>query len=186
MELLLFLLLPTGLIMVWAVLIYNRLVRLRQHVRESWSDIDVQLKRRHDLIPNLVSTVRGYAAHERTVLDEVTRLRSEAVREVTSPRGSSQTESPLAAGLASLFAVAERYPALKADAHYLALQRELAETEDRIAASRRFFNGNVRDFNSLSEQFPSALVAGMGGFRPVDFFELESAVEHVVPRVGLS
>lgn len=185
MEILLFLLLPVGLVMMWAVLIYNRLVRLRQHVRESWSDIDVQLKRRHDLIPNLVSTVRGYAAHERTVLDEVTRLRSEATREMTSPRVSSQTEAPLAVGLASLFAVAERYPALRADAHYLALQRELAETEDRIAASRRFFNANVRDFNSLCEQFPSSVVAGMGSFCRLDFFELESAAERVVPRVAM-
>ena len=181
----LLLLLPIGLFLVWAVLIYNRLVRLRQHVRESWSDIDVQLKRRHDLIPNLVATVRGYAAHEGSVLENVTRLRAEAMRGELSPRGSSAAEAPLAAGLASLFAVAERYPALKADAHYLALQRELAETEDRIAAARRFFNANVRDFNSLCEQFPSSMVAGAGGFRALDFFELDSAAVRVVPRVAL-
>ncbi len=173
-----------GLVFIWAIVIYNRLVRLRQHVRESWSDIDVQLKRRHDLIPNLVATVRGYAAHESEVLEKVTRLRAEAMRGEISPRGSSEAEAPLAAGLASLFAVAERYPALKADAHFLALQKELAETEDRIAAARRFFNGNVRDLNSLCEQFPSALVANVGGFRPVDFFELESVAERVVPRVA--
>ena len=173
-----------GLVFIWAIVIYNRLVRLRQHVRESWSDIDVQLKRRHDLIPNLVATVRGYAAHESEVLEKVTRLRAEAARGEVSPRGSSETEAPLSAGLAALFAVAERYPALKADAHFLALQKELAETEDRIAAARRFFNGNVRDLNSLCEQFPSALVANAGGFRPVDFFELESAAERVVPRVA--
>lgn len=184
-PLLIILLLPAGLFLVWAVLIYNRLIRLRQHVRESWSDIDVQLKRRHDLIPNLVATVRGYAAHESAVLENVTRLRAEAMRGELSPRGSSSAEAPLAAGLASLFAVTERYPALKADAHYLALQRELAETEDRIAAARRFFNANVRDFNSLCEQFPSSMVAGMGGFRPLDFFELESTAERVVPRVAM-
>lgn len=173
-----------GVFFIWAIALYNRLVRLRQHVRESWSDIDVQLKRRHDLIPNLVATVKGYAAHESEVLEKVTRLRAEAARGTTSPGGSSATEGPLAAGLAALFAVAERYPALRADAHFLALQKELAETEDRIAAARRFFNGNVRDLNSLCEQFPSALVANMGGFRPVDFFQLESAAERVVPRVG--
>ena len=173
-----------GLVFIWAIAIYNRLVRLRQHVRESWSGIDVQLKRRHDLIPNLVATVKGYAAHESNVLEKVTRLRAEAVRGVTSPRGSSASEGPLAAGLAALFAVAERYPALRADAHFLALQKELAETEDRIAAARRFFNGNVRDLNSLCEQFPSALVANAAGVRPVDFFELESAAERVVPRVA--
>lgn len=169
---------------IWAISIYNRLVRLRQHVRESWSDIDVQLKRRHDLIPNLVATVRGYAAHEGDVLEKVTRLRAEAVRARTSPGGSASAETPLAGGLAALFAVAERYPALRADAHYRELQRELAETEDRIAAARRFFNGNVRDYNSLCEQFPSTLVAGAGGFRPMDFFELDSVAERVVPRVA--
>lgn len=170
--------------LIWAIAIYNRLVRLRQHVRESWSDIDVQLKRRHDLIPNLVATVRGYAAHESDVLENVTRLRAEAMCGRTSPGGSTRVEAPLAGGLAALFAVAERYPALRADAHYRELQRELAETEDRIAAARRFFNGNVRDYNSLCEQFPSTLVASAGGFRPAEFFELGSAAERVVPRVA--
>ncbi len=169
----------------WAMLIYNRLVRLRQHVRESWSGIDVQLKRRHELIPNLVATVRGYAAHETDVLEKVTRLRSEAMRGGSSPRGASRSEEPLAGGLAALFAVAERYPALRADAHFLALQRELAETEDRIAAARRFFNGNVRDYNSLCEQFPSMAVAKFGGFQAVEFFDLDRAAERVVPRVAV-
>ena len=172
-----------GVFLLWAVLIYNRLVRLRQHVRESWSDIDVQLKRRHDLIPNLVATVRGYAAHESAVLENVTRLRAAAVASTSSPRTAGAAEAPLATGLASLFAVAERYPDLKADSHFLALQRELSETEDRIAAARRFFNANVRDLNTLCEQFPTALVAGAGGFRAVDFFQLESAAERVALRV---
>jgi LemA protein len=184
-PLILLLLLPAGLFLIWALAIYNRLVRLRQHVRESWSDIDVQLKRRHDLIPNLVATVKGYATHESDVLEKLIRLRADAMRGVASPRNSAQAEVPLAAGLASLFAVAERYPQLKADAHYGALQRELAETEDRIGAARRFFNANVRDYNSLCEQFPSTLVAGMGSFRPMDFFELDDAAERVVPRVGV-
>jgi len=182
-PLLLLFLIPSGLLLLWAMLIYNRLVRLRQHVRESWSDIDVQLKRRHDLIPNLVATVRGYAAHEGDVLDKVIRLRAEAMRGGANPRASTQTEAPLAAGLASLFGVAERYPELKADVHYRALQNELAETEDGIGAARRFFNANVRDYNSLCEQFPSSLVASLGAFRPVDFFELDDAAERVVPRV---
>lgn len=172
-----------GIALLWALLIYNRLVRLRQHVRESWSDIDVQLKRRHDLIPNLVATVRGYAAHESAVLEHVTRLRAAAAAGSVSPRGASAAEGPLAAGLGSLFAVAERYPALCADAHFLALQRELAETEDRIAAARRFFNANVRDLNSLCEQFPTLAVAQLAGIRPVEFFELEAAAERVAPRV---
>lgn len=182
-EAMIILIVGGGLVFVWAIAIYNRLVRLRQQVRESWSGIDVQLKRRHELIPNLVATVKGYAAHESEVLEKVTRLRAEAARGVTSPRGSSEAEGPLAEGLAALFAVAERYPALKADAHFLGLQKELAETEDRIAAARRFFNGNVRDLNSLCEQFPSAVVASATGVRPVDFFQLESAAERVVPRV---
>lgn len=174
---------PVFIALVWALLIYNRLVRLRLHVRESWSDIDVQLKRRHDLIPNLVATVRGYAAHETAVLENVTRLRSEAARGDHSPRHAGAAEAPLAAGLSRLFAVAENYPALKADTQFLALQRELAETEDRIAAARRFFNANVRDLNTLCEQFPTTLVASATGFRPVDFFQLDSAAERVVPRV---
>lgn len=173
-----------GAVLLWALAIYNRLVRLRQHVRESWSDIDVQLKRRHDLVPNLVATVRGYAAHERSVFEEVARLRAAAAGSGSSPRGASVAEAPLSAALGSLLAVAEKYPALKADAHFLALQRELAETEDRIAAARRFFNANVRDYNSLREQFPSALVAGAGGFAPADFFEPESAAERAAPRVA--
>lgn len=176
-------LLLAGLALVWSVFIYNRLVRLRQHVRESWSDIDVQLKRRHDLIPNLVATVRGYASHEQTVLAEVTRLRADTINAPTSPRGSSATEAPLSAALTALFAVAENYPALKADAQFLSLQRELAETEDRIAAARRFFNANVRDYNSLSEQFPSSLVAGAGGFKPMDFFDIGDATQRTAPRV---
>lgn len=172
-----------GLALVWSLLIYNRLVRLRQHVRESWSDIDVQLKRRHDLIPNLVAVVRGYASHESATLENVARLRSAALRAQHSPREASSLEAPLAAGLASVFAVAERYPELKADAQFVSLQRELAETEDRIAAARRFFNANVRDLNTLCEQFPTSVVAGIAGVKSVDFFELDSPAERVVPRV---
>ncbi len=168
----------------WAVAIYNRLVGLRQQVRESWADIDVQLKRRHELIPNLVATVKGYATHERDTLEKLGALRAEAVRGRASGATASAVEEPLSLALGRVFAVAEAYPALKADAQFLALQKELAETEDRIAAARRFFNANVRDFNTLCEQVPTNLIAGVGGFRPVGFFELSSAAERVVPRVG--
>ncbi len=178
-------LLGAFLALVWTIVIYNRLVGLRQHVRESWSDIDVQLKRRHDLIPNLVSTVRGYAAHERDLLERIAALRAQAVAERSSGRATSgRDEEPLCLALGRLFAIAENYPALRADAHFLALQRELAETEDRIAAARRFFNANVRDYNTLCEQAPSNFIASLGGFRPHDFFQLSDAAERVVPRLG--
>jgi len=170
--------------LVWALFVYNRLVGLRQHVRESWADIDVQLKRRHDLIPNLVTTVKAYAAHEREVLERVVELRAEAMRNRSTGAGARAGEEPLAFALGRLFAVAENYPALRSDAHFLALQKELAETEDRIAAARRFFNANVREFNTLCEQAPTNLVASMGGFSPASFFELSQAAERVVPRVG--
>jgi len=183
-PLLVILLVLGALALAWALAIYNRLVRLRQHVRESWSDIDVQLKRRHDLIPNLVSVVRGYAAHEREVLERVTTLRADAARRRDESAGPNAGEEPLCLALGRLFAVAEHYPALRADAHFVALQTELAETEDRIAAARRFFNANVRDFNTLCEQAPANLVASAGGFRPVDFFELSDAAERVVPRAA--
>lgn len=170
--------------LVWAISVHNRLVGLRQHVRESWADIDVQLKRRHDLIPNLVATVKAYAAHERETLERVSALRAEAMQNRAAGRGARAGEEPLALALGRLFAVAENYPALRADAHFLALQKELAETEDRIAAARRFFNANVREFNTLCEQAPTNLVAGVGGFSPASFFELSDAAERVVPRAG--
>lgn len=173
------------LVFVWLIVIYNRLVGLRQHVRESWSDIDVQLKRRHDLIPNLVATVRGYAAHERELLERISTLRAQAVAERATGRATAgRDEEPLCLALGRLFAVAENYPALRADTHFLALQNELAETEDRIAAARRFFNANVRDYNTLCEQAPSNIVANLGGFRPHDFFQLSDAAERVVPRLA--
>lgn len=183
-PILLFLLVVGFVASVWAISVHNRLVGLRQQVRESGADIDVQLKRRHDLIPNLVATVKGYAAHERETLERVSALRTEAVRNHSARRSARAAEEPLALALGRLFVVAESYPALRADAHFLALQKELAETEDRIAAARRFFNANVRDFNTLCEQAPTNLIAGMGGFSPVGFFELSDAAERVVPRVG--
>jgi LemA protein len=165
---------------------FNRLVRVRQHLRESWSDIEVELKRRYELVPNLVETVRGYAAHERAVLERVVELRTRAAANHGTAGEQSVDESALQLGMKQLFAVSENYPRLKADAHFLALQEELANCEDRIAAARRFFNANVREMNQLCESFPSSLVAGLFGFERESYFELPSDAERVVPRVTLA
>ncbi len=165
---------------------YNRFVRVRQHIRESWSDIEVEMKRRYELIPNLVETVRGYAAHERSVLERVIELRNRAQASHGPASEQSVDETALQIGMKQLFAVVEGYPQLKADAHFLAIQQELASCEDRIAAARRFFNANVRDMNQLCESFPSNLVAGLFGFERATYFELSSDAERVVPRVALA
>ena len=169
----------------WVIVNYNRMARLRQHIAESWSDIDVELKRRYELIPNLVETVKGYAAHEKQVLEEVTALRNKAVASTGSAASQAVDESALLLGMRKLFALAENYPQLKADTSFLALQKELANTEDRIAASRRFFNGNVREINQLTQTFPTNFLASMFGFQSEDYFELDSAAERVVPHVGM-
>jgi len=171
--------------LVWLVANYNRFARLRQHIRESWSDIDVEMKRRYDLIPNLVNTVKGYAAHERDVLQRVIELRNRAAASHGSASQQALDESALMIGVKQLFAVVERYPQLKADTNFLALQQELANTEDRIAAARRFFNGNVREMNQLCQMFPTNLIASAFGFAPETFFELASEAERVVPRVQM-
>ncbi len=172
--------------LVWLIAVYNRFVRLRQHMRESWADISVELKRRHDLIPSLVETVRGYAAHEKAVLERVVELRNVADAKHTTAASQGHDETQLMREVKRLFAVVEAYPQLKADRNFLQLQEELALTEDRIAAARRFFNANVRDFNRLCEAFPTNLVAGMFSFKPESFFTLDSDAERVVPRVDLS
>ena len=168
----------------WWVAVYNRLVRLRQHQREAWADIDVELKRRHDLIPNLVATVKGYAAHERETLAEVIRLRDRAAAD-TEPASAGADETKLQRKLKHLFALAEAYPDLKADAHFRELQQELALTEDRLAAARRFFNANVRELNSTIQTVPSSIVAGRHGFTTGEYFELADDAERVAPRVGM-
>ncbi|MFO7608262.1 MAG: LemA family protein [Candidatus Krumholzibacteriia bacterium] len=178
---------PVGLvavIAVWAVLTYNALVRTRQQVRESWSGIDTELKRRYDLIPNLVEAVRGYAAHEREALEAVTVARARAAASGGSPARQAADERPLVDGLSRLFAVAEAYPDLKASAHFRDLQQELANTEDRIQAARRFYNANVRDLNTRIEVFPSNLVAALAHFAPAEFFEVESATVRQVVDVS--
>jgi len=158
---------------------YNSLVRLRNRVEEAWADIDVQLKRRFDLIPNLVETVKGYAAHESATLENVIKARNEAMTAMAGGdlKKTAETENMLSGALKSLFALSENYPDLKANQNFLELQRELVDTEDKIQAARRFYNANVRDFNTKLEVFPTNLMAGMFGFAKREFFEIENAAE---------
>jgi LemA protein len=156
----------------WLTGVYNSLIRAKNRTDEAWSDIDVQLKRRYNLIPNLVETVKGYAKHERELFEKVTQARTTAMGAQT-PTEKAQAENVLSGTLKSLFAVAENYPDLKANQNFLELQRELTDTENKIQAARRFYNGNVRDFNIKIQKFPNNLVAGVLGFKKRDFFELE-------------
>lgn len=170
-----------GIILLLVVFNYNNLVRVRQHVRESWADIDTELKRRYDLVPNLVETVKGYAAHERELFKRVTEARTRAQASNGSPGSQASDEKPLIDGMRQLFAVAEGYPELKASENFLALQTELANTEDRIQRARRYFNANVRELNTRVEVFPSNIIAGMFGFEREEYFEVEtSTVRRVV------
>lgn len=162
---------------------YNSLVKLKVRVEEAWSDITVQLKRRADLIPNLIETVKGYAAHEKQVFEDVTKARSEVLAATTKgPAETAKAENQFEGALKSLFAVAEAYPQLRASENFQQLQNELVDTEDKIQASRRFYNGGVRDLNTKVQQFPSNLIAGMLGFASKEFFEVEdmAAVEKPV------
>jgi len=164
-----------GLVVVvvfWLVGIYNALIKMRNRTDEAWSDIDVQLKRRYNLIPNLVETVKGYARHEKEVFEKVTEARSRAMG-AKSVKDQGNAENMLAGALKSLFAVAENYPDLKANQNFLELQKELTDTEDKIQAARRFYNGNVRDFNIKIQTFPNNFAASMFGFKAREFFELE-------------
>lgn len=161
------------LIIVFIIVIYNKLVLLRNTVKSSWSDIDVHLKKRYDLVPNLVETVKGYATHERTVFEKVTEARSMAMR-ATSPAEKSKAENLLTDTLKSLFAVAEAYPELKANANFMQLQAQLKELEDNIEYARRYYNAVVRDFNVVIESFPSNVIASWFKFVQAEFFELEA------------
>ena len=172
-----------ALVLIWAVATYNVMVRLRQQCRESWSGIDTELKRRYDLIPNLVETVKGYAAHERGVLEQVVRARTAAVASTGSPASQARDENVLVQSLRGLLALSERYPDLKAAANFLALQQELANTEDRIQAARRFYNANVRDLNIRIEVVPSNLIAATFAFQKQEFFEIEDAGNRQPPQV---
>ena len=156
------------IILLWLILAYNGLVTTRTRTQEAYSDIDVQLKRRYDLIPNLVSTVQGYASHEKTVFEDVTAARSTAMQATGTDKAGA--ENQLSGALKSLFAVAENYPDLKANQNFLSLQNELTDTEDKIQAARRFYNGMVRDFNIKLQVFPTNIFASMFGFSKMDFF----------------
>lgn len=173
------------LALLWFIGTYNGLVRTRNHCDEAWSMIETELKRRHDLIPNLVETVKGYAAHERAVLERVVAARSQAVSAHVSPRAQATDENALIGGLRQLFAVAEGYPDLKADRNFLHLQEELVNTEDRIQSSRRFYNANVRDLNNRVQTFPSSLLASGFGFEEKEFFEIDDASVRAVPSVDV-
>ena len=170
---------------IWAIANYNVLVRLRQHCRESWSGIDTELRRRYDLIPNLVETVKGYAAHERETLEAVTEARNRALASTGSPQSQAQDENAFVGTLKTLFAVSENYPDLEASENFLRLQVELANTEDRIQAARRFYNANVRDINTRIEVFPSNIIAGMFHFTPHEYFEIADAGVRLPPAVNL-
>lgn len=169
-------------VLLWGVLIYNSLVRMRSMVQEAWSGIDVQLKRRTDLVPNLVSTVKGYAEHEKGTLEEVIRLRGLA-QNAHGVGETAQAQGLLGQALGKLFALAESYPELKANANFAQLQASLGEIEDQIQLARRYYNGAVRDLNIAVESFPSNLVAGRFGFEKAEFFELESLAERAEPKV---
>jgi LemA protein len=175
------------LLAIWGVLAYNRFVSQRQLIKDSWANIDTELRRRYDLIPNLVETVKGYAAHEREVFEEVARTRSMAAGATGSPAAQAAAEGPFVAALGKLFAVAENYPELKANQNFLALQQELANTEDRLQTARRFYNANVREFNTRVGQFPSSVIAGTFHFEPQEFFEIPDAIREAgAPQVSFS
>jgi LemA protein len=166
------------------VALYNGLIRLRNVVQESWRQIDVELNRRHDLIPNLVETVKGYASHERATFEAVTNARAAAAAPGSTPAQQAQQENVLTQALGRLFAVAEAYPDLKANQNFLDLQRQLAETEDRIAASRRYYNANVRSLNTKVETVPSNILAGMFHIERAEYFEAEDPQVRAAPSVS--
>jgi len=169
-------------IVLWIIFTYNGFVRLRNRMKEAWSDIDVQLKRRHDLIPNLIESVKGYMAHEKGVLENVTKART-AIMNAKSQRDVQESENMLTGALKTLFAVSENYPDLKASANFIELQRELRDTEDKIMAARRFYNNNVMTLNTKIESFPANLIAQVFGFKQAELFEVEVEEERATPQV---
>ncbi|MDP2624941.1 MAG: LemA family protein [Candidatus Peregrinibacteria bacterium] len=171
-------------LLLWVALTYNSLIRLKVRVKEAWADIEVQLKRRYNLIPNLVESVKGYMTHEQDVLENVTKARASAINNQGSAESQAQTENMLTSALKTMFAVSENYPDLKANQSFLDLQNELTDTEDKIQASRRFYNGNVRDYNTKIQLFPNNLIASPFGFEMQSFFEIENAEERDVVKVN--
>ncbi len=173
------------LVVLFFIGIYNSLVRLRNQVDNSWSQIDVQLKRRHDLIPNLIETAKGYMQHERGTFEAITNARSQAMNAKTVAE-SSQAEGALGAALSKFLLTVENYPDLKANQNFLALQEELTSTENKISFARQGYNDEVLSYNNKTEMFPSNIVAGMFSFKKRDFFEIEAAAEREVPKVSFS
>lgn len=169
----------------WFIATYNGFIRLINRTKEAWSDIDVQLKRRYDLIPNLVETVKGYAAHEKEAFENVTKARAAAIN-ADGAEAKGQAENMLSGALKSLFAVAEAYPDLKANENFLELQRELSDTENKIQAARRFYNTNVRDLNIMLQQFPANIVGNMFNFESREFFELDESEQAAKDPVKVS
>ncbi|HSE56840.1 MAG TPA: LemA family protein [Candidatus Paceibacterota bacterium] len=160
-----------GVLVIWFIAAYNGFVRMANRVKEAWADIEVQLKRRYDLIPNLVNTVKGYATHESSAFEKVTQARAAAMGAKTVDQ-HAKTEAMLGSAITGLFGIAEAYPDLKANTNFLELQRELSDTENKIQAARRFYNGNVRDFNTKLQTFPSNIVGNMFGFKQSEFFDI--------------
>jgi len=174
-----------GLIVIvglWLVVIYNGLVGLRNAAKNAWSQIDVQLKRRYDLIPNLVETVKGYAGHEKDTLERVIKARQAGI-DASTVKDQAAAENMIVGALRQLFALSEAYPNLKANENFLALQEQLSSTENKISFARQYYNDTVQTFNTRQQQFPANMVAGMFGFQPADFFEIEDATMREVPKV---
>ena len=172
------------LIVIWLIIIFNKFIRDKNLIKEAWSGIDVQLKRRHDLIPNLVETVKGYGSHERNLFQQITETRSKTMN-LDSLKERAQGETQLSGMIKGLFAVAEAYPDLKANQNFLDLQKQLAEIEDQIQYARRYYNGVVRDYNIRVQSFPSNIVASVSGYKTADFFEISLATERETPEVKL-
>lgn len=170
-----------ALVAIAVIVSYNRFVSQKNLIRDSWANIDTELRRRYDLIPNVVESVRGYAAHEREVFENVTRARAAATAATGSPAEQAAAEGPFVAALRQLFAVAENYPALRANENFLALQAELSNTEDRLQTARRFYNANVRDYNRRVQSFPSNSIANTFNFKEEEFFEVEEALREAGP-----
>ncbi|HET6441655.1 MAG TPA: LemA family protein [Phycisphaerae bacterium] len=171
-----------AVVALWFVFTYNGLVRLRNQVKNAWSQIDVQLKRRYDLIPNIVETVKGYAAHEKETFERVVQARQRGI-DASDVKQQQEAENMITGALRQLFALSEAYPNLKANENFLALQEELSSTENKIGFARQYYNDTVKDFNTRQEMFPANLVASMLGFQPSEFFEIEEASQREAPKV---
>lgn len=171
------------IIILYVIAIFNGLIRLKNRVKEAWADIDVQLKRRYDLIPNLIDAVKGYMSHEASVFEKVTEARAKAIN-TTGAADKAQAENMLSGALKTLFAVSENYPQLRASENFLKLQEELSDTENKIQAARRFYNNNAMDFNTRQETFPSNLIASIFGFLKAEFFELKDEGQREAPKVN--